>query len=474
MTEGTGDEPGGETLQHARAFVSWCAAHGHRRQYHHRHRAPRIARTRRRPRSPAAEVERRVAQAAKRARPQPPRPRLPRRQGAAAGGHPARRPRGRARRGRPRVDRRLVLGRDRRRRASCPSASPTSTSATCPPRASRCASRSRSASARRPTLGEYKGLEVGKREPEVADEAIDEEIERLRERAAKLETVERQAAARRLRGDGLRRHARRRAVRRRRGPRPDGRARLRPARARLRGAARGRRPPARSATVTITFPDDYGAAELAGQEAEFAVTVKRGQGQGAARARRRARRRGRLRHARRAARGHPLADAPRRETRASRPSSARPRSTPPSPPRRSRCPTRWSRRAPRELWDAMLHSLSHQGITARPTCGSPARTEEETIEQAKPDAEQALRREAVLAAVVEAEGIEPTEDEVLEAVERGRRRRASRTSPKKLLERLRSNGRLDSLKDGPRPAQGDRPASPSPPSRFRSTEQPEA
>ena len=41
------------------------------------------------------------------------------------------------------------------------------------------------------TLGEYKGLEVGTREPEVADEAIDDEIERLRERTAKLETVER-------------------------------------------------------------------------------------------------------------------------------------------------------------------------------------------------------------------------------------------------------------------------------------------
>src|SRR5918993_5915989 len=27
-------------------------------------------------------------------------------------------------------------------------------------------------------------------------------------------------------------------------------------------------------TVTVTFPDDYGAEELAGNEAEFAVTVK--------------------------------------------------------------------------------------------------------------------------------------------------------------------------------------------------------
>jgi trigger factor len=43
-------------------------------------------------------------------------------------------------------------------------------------------------------LGEYKGVEVGRREPEVDPEKVDEEIERLRERAATLETVERPAA----------------------------------------------------------------------------------------------------------------------------------------------------------------------------------------------------------------------------------------------------------------------------------------
>ena len=42
-------------------------------------------------------------------------------------------------------------------------------------------------------LGDYKGLEVPRREPEVGDEAITEEIERLRERSAKLETADRPA-----------------------------------------------------------------------------------------------------------------------------------------------------------------------------------------------------------------------------------------------------------------------------------------
>ncbi len=59
----------------------------------------------------------------------------------------------------------------------------------------------------------------------------------------------------------------------------------------------------------------------------------------------------------------------------------------------------------------------------RRTCGCPASTEEDTIEQAKPDADQALRREAVLAAVAEAESLEPSEEEMLEAVARRAARR---------------------------------------------------
>src|SRR5919206_3789387 len=44
------------------------------------------------------------------------------------------------------------------------------------------------------TLGEYKGLEVGRREAQVADEEVEAELQRLRERSAKLETVDRPAA----------------------------------------------------------------------------------------------------------------------------------------------------------------------------------------------------------------------------------------------------------------------------------------
>src|SRR5919199_888487 len=42
-------------------------------------------------------------------------------------------------------------------------------------------------------LGEYKGLEVGKAEPQVDDVAIDREIDALRDRLARLDTVDRPA-----------------------------------------------------------------------------------------------------------------------------------------------------------------------------------------------------------------------------------------------------------------------------------------
>src|SRR5438876_576784 len=47
----------------------------------------------------------------------------------------------------------------------------------------------------RPTAepGEYRGLEVGRREPAVDEEAVEQEVENLRERLARLETVDRPA-----------------------------------------------------------------------------------------------------------------------------------------------------------------------------------------------------------------------------------------------------------------------------------------
>ena len=101
----------------------------------------------------------------------------------------------------------------------------------------------------------------------------------------------------------------------------------------------------------------------------------------------------------------------------------------------------------RELWEQMLHSLSHQGIDKQTYLQISGREEDEIVEAGKEDAAQALRREAVLAAIVEAEGIEPTEEELLEAVGAATGGGDEQVSPKKLLERLKSAGRLDALKE---------------------------
>jgi trigger factor len=289
-------------------------------------------------------------------------------------------------------------------------------------------------------LGDYKGLEVGRREPDVSEEAIGQELDRLRERSARLDTVDRPAAS----GDFVvidylgtldgepfaGGEGRDQMV-------ELGSSRLVPGfEEQLEGAAAGD-----ERTVTVTFPEDYPASELAGQEAQFAVTVKEVK----------AKELPELDDDLAAEAGFDTLDELREDIRsrlaevesaqiesefreAALDSAVKAASV--------TIPDTLVEARARELWDSMLHSLSHQGISRDAYLRIAGRGEDEIVEQSKPDAEQALRREAVLAAIIEAEGIEPTEEEVLEAVEQA----AGDTSPKKLLERLKSSGRLDSLK----------------------------
>jgi trigger factor len=294
------------------------------------------------------------------------------------------------------------------------------------------------------TLGEYKGLEVGKPEPDVSDDAVSEEVDRLRERAAKLEPVERQAQ----RGDfvvmdfagtldGVAFAG---------GEGRDqmielGSGRLVPGfEDQLEGAVAGQ-----DLTVTVTFPDDYGSDELAGRVAEFAVTVREVK----------AKQLPELNDELAEEAGFDTLDELRADIRSRMAESEESRiegvfreaaldaavavAT-------IEVPDALIEARAKEMWDAMLHQLSHQGIDRETYLRISQRSEEETIEQAKPDAEQALRREAVLAAVAEAESLDPTEEEMLAAVTEASPP-GDKTSPEKLLERLRANGRLDSLKD---------------------------
>jgi trigger factor len=99
----------------------------------------------------------------------------------------------------------------------------------------------------------------------------------------------------------------------------------------------------------------------------------------------------------------------------------------------------------RELWDQMLHSLSHRGISKEAYLRMAQKSEDELLEEARPDAEQALRREAVLAAVIEAEGVEPSDGDILDALQQSAVQQG--TTPEKLRKRLEQSGRLDELKE---------------------------
>jgi trigger factor len=293
-------------------------------------------------------------------------------------------------------------------------------------------------------LGDYKGLEVGRREAGVSDEAITEELDRLRERSARLDTVERPAAS----GDFV--------VMDYRGTLDGepfaggegrdqmvelGSGRLVPGfEDQLEGAAAGD-----ERTVTVTFPGDYPATELAGNEAQFAVSVKEVK----------AKELPELDDDLAAEAGFDTLDELRDDIRArlaevdgAQIDAEFREAALDSAVKAANVdvPEALVEARARELWDSMLHSLAHQGISRDAYLRIAGRGEDEIIEQSKPDAEQALRREAVLAAIIEAEGIEPSDEEVLEAVEQAAAEGGGRTSPKKLLERLKSSGRLETLK----------------------------
>jgi trigger factor len=288
-------------------------------------------------------------------------------------------------------------------------------------------------------LGDYKGLEVGRREPQADDAAVDREIEALRERAARLETVEEAAASGdfvvidytgTLDGEPFEGgEGRDQLV-------ELGSGRLIPGfEEQLTGAKAGD-----ERTVEVTFPDDYGVAHLAGRDASFAVTVKevkrkrlpeldddfaveaagfdtldelRDDVRKRLQEAEERRIEGEFRQA--------VLDAAVREAKIDVPQAL------------------VEARA-KEMFDQAVHSLSHQGISKETYLRIAGKSEEELVEEGKADAEQALRREAVLSAVVDAEGIEVSDEEVLEAFG------GEVDKPKKLLDRLRSDGRLDTLK----------------------------
>jgi trigger factor len=292
-------------------------------------------------------------------------------------------------------------------------------------------------------LGQYKGLEVGRREPHVEESQIDEEIERLRDRVAKLETVESPAETGHhvvidyvgtVDGEefsgGTGRDQQLEL----------GSGRLVPGfEEQLIGARAGD-----ERTVTITFPEDYPATELAGREAQFAVKVTEVKAK-------------RLpglddEFAAEAAGFDTLAEL--REDIAERLRQLDERAVEREfedavveaavAEAEVEVPDKLVHARAHELLEDTWTMLARQGISKEAYLRIADRDEETLAHEAEPEAAAALKREAVLAAVVEAEKIEPTDEHVREALEPTAERQG--TKVEKLLERLRDGGRLDRIR----------------------------
>ncbi len=287
-------------------------------------------------------------------------------------------------------------------------------------------------------LGDYFGLEVGREEKEVDEEIVDTEVERIREGFARLEPVDRPAAE----GDsllidfeGL----------------LDGTAfeggkaedyllalgsgqLIEGFEEQLVGAKSGE-----ERQVEVTFPAEYQAEHLAGEDAVFNVRIKE------------VREKilpeldddfasdasefetlEELRADIRAKVGEALNSRSEEDFRIAAIDAAVDAAT-------VEVPDDLVTARATERWERMERQLAGRGMDPDAFLQMQGKTREELIEESKPDAEKELKREAVVTAIAEEEQIEVSEEELLEALEHSAEH--ERVSPEKLLERLRANGR---------------------------------
>jgi trigger factor len=302
-------------------------------------------------------------------------------------------------------------------------------------------------------LGEYLGLEVPRREPAVEEEQIEREIDAMRDRLARLETAARPAAegdfvvidyVGSLAGEDPSTEDADRE------PLPGGEGRdqlvelgggnLIPGFEQgLLGASAGE-----ARTVELGFPDDYGAEELAGRAASFDVTVKE------VKVKRLpaldedfaidagfdsvAELREEIAHRLTEQEEGQIEGEFRQAALDAAVANARVAVTDELIEARAR-----------EMWERMLHSLSHRGISREAYLKIAAREEQDLLAEMKPDAELALRREAVLSAIVVAEAISPSDEELLEALAPVAEREDK--EPEQLLADLGAGGRLEELRE---------------------------
>lgn len=289
----------------------------------------------------------------------------------------------------------------------------------------------------RAKLGEYRGLEVGKPEPEVPAEQIDAEIERLRESLAGLAPVERAAGpgdfllidyvgsidGEPFEGGAATDHLLELGS----GQLIEGFEEA------LEGVSAGD-----ERSVDVSFPEDYQAEHLAGEDAVFAVTVKEVREKTLPEldddlaadnsdfdtlAELRADIEQRLGHAAEHRAEHAFHDAAIDAAAANAeielpPEIVEARAT--------------------EMWERVERSLQSRGMDPEVYLQIQGKTREGMIAEATEDAAAGLRREAVLAAIADAEEIEISEEELIEEL---RPPAGEKGKPEKLLKRLRAEGR---------------------------------
>ena len=295
-------------------------------------------------------------------------------------------------------------------------------------------------------LGDYTGLEVGRREPAVDEQEVQAELERLRESLASLETVDRAAEngdflvldfvgsveGEPFEGGDARGHLV-----------ELGSDRLIPGfEEQLQAVSAGD-----DRTVELTFPDDYPAEQLAGQNASFAVQVKEVKekrlpeldddfaveaGGYDSLDELRAEVEERIRQAQERA-----IEAEFREAAVDAAVAAA----------TVEVPHELVHAKAHEMWHRTERRMAAQGVDPRRYLELSGKTEEELVTGAEPDAELALKREAVLAAIVRAEGIEVSDDEVAQALREAAGPEASDKQLKRALKRARSQGAEEALRE---------------------------
>lgn len=287
-------------------------------------------------------------------------------------------------------------------------------------------------------LGQYLGLTVEKPDTRVPEDVIDREVDRLREGMASLDPVDRKAAE----GD----HVLVDFVGSLDGVEFEGGTAtdhmievgsgnlIDDFEEQIIGAGAGD-----EVEVNVTFPEEYGAAELAGQDAVFAVTVKEvrekklpeADDDFAAEASEfdsleelRADISSKL--------AESAAERSEQDFRVAAVDAAVENAT-------VDLPGAIVQARGEERWERVERQMAGQGMNPDTYLQMQGKTKGEVIEESLPDAAQEIRREAVLVAVADAEAVEVSDEELEGELEHMAGH--ERTTAAKLLERLKRDGR---------------------------------